>query len=175
MKKSVCLMALLAAFGTSAVQAKADSVIIDFAGQVADQTCQIELRGGGTKLDLGQIPTSAGVGTKGTRVPVIFRLVACKDKATKGVTITMDEDLMSVNPGQTNETTKTLSTDHEKVVVQFYTDANAGTEGMKATQTPVTSGNDLLVEIGHVAMKVVGASPDAKGVNAKAMFTVTYK
>lgn len=175
MKKSVCLMAILAAFGTSAVQAKADSVIIDFAGEVADQTCEIELRGGGKTINLGQIPTTATTGQKGTPIPVIFRLKDCAGKANNGVDITLDEDLMTVNPGQTSEKNKTLSTDHEKVVVQFYTNEGAGTEGLKPTQDVVTAGKDLLVEIGHVALKAIDNNPDPKTVNAKAMFTVTYK
>lgn len=177
MKKSVCLMALLAAFGTSAVQAKADSVIIDFAGEVADQTCEIELRGGGTDLYLGQLPTTTKTDGKGKLIPVIFKLKGCKD-VSQSREITLDEDLMNTYPGQTDlAKNKTLSTDHEKVVVQFYTDNTGDHMGLATQQTNTVSGNDVYVEIGHVALRALTdlQSGDAGAVNAKAMFTVTYK
>ena len=178
MKKSVCLMALLAAFGTSAVQAKADSVIIDFAGEVADQTCEITLRGGGTDLDLGQIPTSTKLDGKGKLVPVIFKLKDCASKAGTSRIITLEHDLMTSNPAQTDLVKNmTLSTDHKNVVVQFYTDKTGNTMGLATQQTNTTAGNDIFIEIGHVAMKATKnlEAKDAGAVNAKAMFTVTYQ
>ena len=178
MKKSVCLMALLAAFGTSAVQAKADSIIIDFAGEVADRTCEITLRGGGNKLELGQLPIGTEADGKGKLIPVIFKLKDCANAAGQSRTVTLDEDLMTSNPGQTDLVTNmTLSTDHQKVVVQFYTDNQGNTMGLATQQTNTTVNNDIYIEVGHVAMKATEKleAGDAGTVNAKAMFTVTYK
>lgn len=82
MKKSVCLLALLGAFGASANAASTQSVEVTFEGYVTDKTCDITLSNGSNSVDLGSILTTQKESEPGTRVPVIFKLSNCNGTDT---------------------------------------------------------------------------------------------
>lgn len=178
MKKSVCLMAILGAMCMTAAHADTQSVIVDFTGEVRDKTCDISLSNGpDLEVELGEISTQTKKGESGTKVPVIFKLENCTGAFTQR-TISLEHDLMTKYPAQLgNLNGGQLSTDHEKVVVQFYQSGEkAAPEGMKPGQTETDiGGNVYLIEVGHVALKAFDDNPTAGPVNAKAMFTVTYQ
>lgn len=177
MKKSVCLMAILGAMGMTAAHADTQSVIVDFTGEVRDKTCDVELTTGDLSVELGEIGTKAAKGEVGKKIPVIFKLSNCKGNTGTTRTITLENDLMTQNPAQWgNLKNGQLSTDHDKVVVQFFQSGeDLAPEGLKPDQTETDLGGTYFIEVGHAALKAFDKEPAAGPVNAKAMFTVTYQ
>ena len=179
MKKSVCLMAILGALGaTSAIAASTQSVEIAFQGEVTEKTCDISLANGTKALDLGTIAAGAGNGTKGTVVPLTFKLSNCNGLTldTNGGPVDLAEDLTNSNIVNSDVSVGKLATNKKNIVVQFYKDEGT-TEGFLDTQTPENGTGDVFfVNAGFVAMKKISDEKTDPGVvNARAMFTVSYQ
>lgn len=176
MKKSVCLMAILGALGATSAFA-AQSVVVDFAGEVREKACNVTLIDGSTKLDLGHLKTSASADDKGEAIPVLFKLSGCGLGAKGKVpTIALYQNLGVSANAVTNTSIKdgTLGTENAKVVVQFGNDKKA--DGLPTQNVVINPGNgdDYTIQYGYAYLKAKQASPDAGKVAAKALFTVTY-
>ena len=178
MKKSVCLMAILGALGASSVYA-AQNVIINFKGEVRDNACIVSLVNGSTTLQLGHISTASNTDDKGDAYPVVFKLTGCGlgAGAGKAPTIALNQD-MTLTPealGNSSVTDGRLGTDHSKVVVQFGNDQKKDELPKPTTLVDKNDGENYYIQYGYAYLKAVQDSPEAKEVNAKALFTVTYQ
>ena len=180
MKKSVCLMAILGALGATSAFA-AQSVIIDFTGEVRDTACNVSLVDNSKALDLGHIMASAKAAEasgKGEAIPVVFKLTNCGLGAPdKAPVINLAQDLTITDTALKNSdvTQGTLGTNHENVVVQF---GDQSKKDQKPSSTPVVSapdGNSFFIQYGYAYLKALNDAPAAQKVNAKALFTVTYQ
>lgn len=182
MKKSVCLMAILGAFiGGVAQAADSQSVIVKFKGQVASESCTVEILNSiSGVVDLGTISKTAGKDTKGQLVPLTFKLTGCSsgltDPAPLSASVDLTNDLMNSYPANTDPDSGRLSTDQEKLAVQIYTSDNGGTAGVKKDAVAIKKDGDTYLPVGWAALLKTGDGDlTAGGVEAKGMFTISYQ
>lgn len=184
MKKSVCLMAILGALGTTTAIAAQQSVEINFDGEVINQSCTIKLLDGTDTLYLGTLPAATANGERGSAVPMFFKLSGCTDTLKKVTGVALENDLLATpdNAGVANINDFEISTSNPQVIVKLYKTkaAKPADKGLADVgKIDINKQGDTVVPAGYAALVMKhdgkGTAVQAGTLKASAMFSVTYE
>lgn len=184
MKKSVCLMAILGALGTTTAIAAQQSVEINFDGEVINQSCTIKLLDGTDTLYLGTLPAATANGERGSAVPMFFKLSGCTDTLKKVTGVALENDLLATpdNAGVANINDFEISTSNPQVIVKLYKTkaAKPADKGLADVgKIDINKQGDTVVPAGYAALVMKhdgkGTPVQAGTLKASAMFSVTYE
>ncbi len=171
MKKSVCLMAILCAFGATA-NAATENIPVEFTGSVQNKTCDIVVGQTGNLIDLGRVDPTPD--SKGKLVPVTFGFSNCN--TAQG--IQSIELKNGQNGGDDDVANGTLGTNIDGVNVKLYNSRAAAPKNFvpKADVNKNFTDKKTLKVTPFFARLEVGKAAAATGdVHTGAVFTVTYK